>query len=140
MGQMQRQKGKRGEQEVVRLILPIYPLARSKRAGGESASVDRGRDILGTPGLCIQVHLGQSATPQTKLREACAGALGTDDLPVAFTRRDREDWVVTLRASDFLALMDQVEKLRGNFARSVLGSEQVEPLDLIHGPPQPHDD
>lgn len=137
MGLMQRNKGKRGECDVVRLILPLYPLARSKRAGGESALVDRGRDILGTPGLCIQVHLGQSATPQRKLAEAVAGALGTEDMPVAFTRRDREEWVVTLRAADFLALMDQVEKLRGNFARSVLGSEDATPIDLARGP---HDD
>jgi hypothetical protein len=119
MGIAQRRKGKRGEQEAVNLILPAFPLARSKRAGGESATVDRGRDILGTPGYCIQVHRGRSTPCERKLEEAVTAAEGTYDIPVALVRRDRGPWTATIRASDFLALVYQLEKLRNEYAKCV---------------------
>lgn len=119
MGIAQRRKGKVGEQEAVKILLPAFPLARSKRAGGESSTVDRGRDILGTPGYCIQVHRGRSATCERKLEEAVAAATGTYDVPVALVRRDRGQWTATLRADDFLALTYQLEKLRAEYAKCV---------------------
>ena len=115
MSKAGRQKGKRGEQEVSRLLLPLFPEVRTKRAGGESASVDRGRDLLGTPGLCVQVKCMAKPNPLTALEEAHS-VMGTGEIPVAFVKRSVQggnqrkpgvtgSWCVVLLADDFIDLM-----------------------------------
>jgi hypothetical protein len=110
MSRSQRQKGKRGEQEVVALLSPVYPEARTKRAGGESASVDRGRDLLGTPGLCVQVKNAAAIDCIGALEEA-RHAAASNEIPIAFVRRTRGNglsssgWCVILSADDFVGML-----------------------------------
>lgn len=118
MGRSQRQKGKVGEQRACTILRPLFPEVRTKRAGGESATQDRGRDLLGTPGLCVQVQVSGRPTIDRKMREAIRAAArpgGPPDftpgeLAIALTHRDGiahhpEPWLVTMRAEDFLELM-----------------------------------
>ena len=111
-----RRKGKHGEQEVAQLLRGLFPEVRTKRAGGESASVDRGRDLLGTPGYCVQVKRMHRPAPLAALEEALAAA-AVGEIPVAFVKQSRHggdqwnpgvrgQWVVVLRADDLLALME----------------------------------
>lgn len=111
---MSSRKGKRGEVEAVNLLLPIFPLARSKRAGGESATVDRGRDILGTDGWCVQVMRSARPDIHRKLSEAM-GCAQADEIPLALTRKDRGEWLATLPAAHLMELLDQLEKLRAQY-------------------------
>jgi hypothetical protein len=128
-GRHSRQKGKRGEQEVANLLKPLFPYARTKRAGGESASADRGRDLLGTGILVVQVKLMAAPAPIKALREASAAATDAE-MPVAFCKQTRcagnnaPEWTVTLRAKDFLALaMCAGIEIAGNRAHVVFRDE-----------------
>lgn len=107
MGKRSREKGARGEREVVELLRPVFPLAR-RRCAGEESQGRRGRDLDGTPGWCPQVQLAASPTIERKFREA-ASAAEQGERPVAFTRRSRigegEEWLATVRARDFLELL-----------------------------------
>lgn len=105
MGRSQRQKGKRGEQEACKLLRRLFPNVRTKRAGGESASVDRGRDLLGTPGVCFQVKSMSRPNPLRALAEA-EKAAKEDEMTVALTHKTGEgEWVATLPARHLLLLM-----------------------------------
>jgi len=113
-----RRKGKHGEQEVAQLLRGLFPEVRTKRAGGESASVDRGRDLLGTPGFCVQVKRMQRPNALAALEEA-AGVATPAEIPIAFIKQSRAGnihtrgkvggrWVAVLRAEDLLTLMQPV--------------------------------
>lgn len=110
MGRKSRDKGARGELEVVELLRPVYPGVR-RRCAGEESQGRRGRDLDGTPGLCPQVQLSDAPTIERKLREAMAAA-GVDETAVAFTRRTRGVWFATLPASDLIGLLQRREKDR----------------------------
>lgn len=113
-GRRSRDKGKRSELEVCALLRDVFPEIRTKRAGGESASVDRGRDLLGTPGFCVQVKGRAAPNPIGALAEADAGrSQYRREVPVAFVRKiargTSSRWIVTLYADDFVRMM-QLQK------------------------------
>ena len=114
MGAHSQQKGKRGELEVVRLLLPVFPECHRRPMGDETIR-DQGRDIVGAPGLCIQCQLADRPTPEKKLAEAVRAAK-VDELPVAFTRRTGGQWMVTIQATDFITWLEgtaeMVERLK----------------------------
>lgn len=103
MGAMQRRKGAVGEREVAEMLRAVFPNAR-RRACGEESQCDQGRDLDGTPGYVVQCQSSNAPTIERKLREA-VGAAKAGEVPLAFTRRTRGEWIVTLRASDFLAIL-----------------------------------
>lgn len=92
-------KGARGEREVRDRLKPLYPDAR-RRAPGAEALEGVGRDLDGTPGLCVQVQLADQPRPLEKLQKAIEGKRDME-IPVAYVRRTRGDWSVVLRADDF---------------------------------------
>lgn len=110
MGRSQRMKGKAGEQEAVQMLRALFPECRTKRAGGESASVDRGRDLLGTGCLCVQVKRGDRPNPLAALEEAKVAA-AEDEIPLALVRQSKVgrgnsgEWVACLPAVHLVALM-----------------------------------
>lgn len=93
MGKSQRDKGKRGEREVVRILTAAgnWPARR----GWQSAGGRLQCDVEGTP-LWTEVKRGK----RCNIRAAMAQALAdTDGRPVAvFTREDGGDWLCTLDA------------------------------------------
>jgi hypothetical protein len=102
-GRRSRDKGARGEREVADLLRAVFPAVRRRCAGEESQSC-QGRDLDGTPGLVVQCQLSDAPTIERKLREAI-GASGGDEVPVAFTRRTRGEWLATLRGADLVKLL-----------------------------------
>lgn len=109
MSRAQREKGARGEREWVELLIAsgTAPDAR-RRSSGEESQEDQGRDIKNTPGICYQVHNGNSSSHEKKLIEA-ASAARDGEMPAAAIKRTtgsmRGQFTVTLRAADFLALL-----------------------------------
>lgn len=105
-----RQKGARGEREVRDILTVVFPKARRRACGEEVQGVALGRDLDGTPGLCVQVQLSARPTIEQKLREAIAAA-EPGEQPVAFTRRSSSKqiaagpWIVSMRAEDFVKLL-----------------------------------
>ena len=93
MSRLSRDKGRRLEQEAVRLLRPVFPDAC--RNFQQWARSD-GRDIDGTSGLCVQVKGGARPPIYRGLSEAIDAA-EAGEVPVCLHRRDRDSWLATLR-------------------------------------------
>ena len=122
MSRLERTKGCRAERDVAALLRPLFPHVRTKRAGGESAREDRGRDLLGTPAFCFQVKVGVHPYPLKALREAQAAAL-EDEMPVAICREDRQEWTATMPLEGLLALIALAREAGQGIASDALGDE-----------------
>ncbi len=103
MGKMSREKGKRGERELVRLAKACGFLAR------------RGQQYKGTPDspdvvieapvpLHSEVKRVESFALYSSLEQARQGAAPWE-IPVVWHRRNDFDWVTVLGAKDFFALL-----------------------------------
>ena len=111
MGARSRTKGKVGEREVAALLRRIWPDAKrglqSRGGGAEVPDVD-------VP--CFHVEVKRQARPNVAaaVRQAEADA-EAGRWPVAWTRADRSDWLVTMRGEDWLELVEAwwVETGRG---------------------------
>jgi len=93
-----RMKGKKWERAACMLIRDWFPDVRTKRAGGETAKQDRGRDLLGTPAWCVQVKARQAALvgstePAKWLREAEKATI-PGERPLVLWKPNRKDWCV----------------------------------------------
>lgn len=99
MGKRSRTKGARGEREVSALLSAVFPGAKrgltQARAGNDCA------DVEGTP-FFVEVKIGQRPNIMGAMRQATEASDGRP--PVVFTRRDGEQWLVTMLAGDWLAL------------------------------------
>jgi len=102
MAKSQRDKGLRGENEVVNLIKEVIPDAR--RNLGESGSQLVGVDVL-AGSLRMQVKRWKDYAPISKLDEV---PNGVDTIRALVTRGDRQSWVIALELTDFLRVCDDV--------------------------------
>ena len=102
MGKMQREKGKRGEREVVDLIKRYgFEARRGQQFKGGADSPDVIHNI---PGVFAEVKYREKFSLYPALEQAHTEANGA--MPVVFHRRSSKPWVVILDARDFLELMD----------------------------------
>jgi len=100
MGSMSRNKGKRGEQEVARLLRAAgYDVARTDQTAGARCC-----DVDG-PGLpaWIEVKRGKQVNVRSAYRQACNDTDGRE--PVVAWRDDRSEWMVSLRLEPFIRMM-----------------------------------
>lgn len=103
MSKLSREKGKRGEREVAHLFTAAgYPSRRGAQHKGGPDSPD-----CVVEGFPVRIH------PEVKLRNTCQPYVFLEQaieeapagaIPVVFHRRDREEWIVIMRASDFIDL------------------------------------
>lgn len=103
-GKRSRDKGKRGEREAAELLRDIFPEARrglSQSRGGGAEEPDIVG--LGRP-WHIEVGVGATVSPVAKMLQAIRDAK-EGSMPVVLSRRDRCQWMVTLRWSDFADLV-----------------------------------
>lgn len=108
MGKSQRDKGARGEREVVALLKDAgYDLARRGHQmyskGGEYNA-----DVMGLPGIHIEVKRTNSFRLWDALAQAKADC--GKRLPTVWHRKDDCEWVVIMRAEDWLRLYDAYEQ------------------------------
>jgi len=112
MGAHSKRKGKAGEREVAAQLRHIWPDARrgiqSRGGGAEIPDVE-------VP--CFHVEVKRQSRPNipAAVRQAMADA-APGKWPVAWTRADRGEWLVTMRAEDWLELVGAwwVETRRGS--------------------------
>lgn len=109
MGKMSREKGKRGEREVAALLQAHgYDAHRGQQyhGGGDSP------DVVGLPGFHIEVKYTQRLSLWEAFKQAVRDSLGTGNVPVIFHRKaaekgeEKPDWVVILKAEDFLNILE----------------------------------
>ena len=98
MSKLSRTKGARGEREVVALLRDVW--AGIKRGLTQTRGGNDAADVEGSP-YWIEVKIGKKPNIVAAMEQAKEA---TDGRPVAvFTRRDGEEWLVTMRAVDWVA-------------------------------------
>ena len=103
---MQREKGKRGEREVVELIKRYgFEARRGQQFKGGADSPDVIHNI---PGVFVEVKYREKFSIYPALEQASEEADGAT--PVVFHRRSGKLWVAILRAEDFLQFMRKLEQ------------------------------
>ena len=92
-GKTARRKGHNFEREVAKLLRNYYPNAKRQLEYQEGV----GFDIAETGDLSVQCKVGKSF----KIEKALKEAERPDKIPMAITKRDREEIVVSLYWKDF---------------------------------------
>ncbi len=103
MGKMQREKGKRGEREVVDLIKRYGFEARRGqqfRGGADSPDV-----IHNIPNVFVEVKYREKFSLYPALEQAQVETI--DQAPVVFHRRSGKPWVAIMDARHFMGFMQQ---------------------------------
>lgn len=104
-----RQKGKRGELEVVHLLKEY---GFEARRGQQYSGANGDADVIGLPGYHIEVkfreQLNLDAALDQARRDAPPGAI-----PTVFHRKSRTPWKVTLDAEAFLEIIAALNKFIG---------------------------
>ncbi len=105
MGKMSREKGKRGEREVVALLKEYgFDARRGQQFRGGADSPDV---IHSIPNVYIEVKLREKLSLYPVLEQTKDEAPGK--VPVVFHRRNGKRWVVVLYADDFLRIMEHLK-------------------------------
>ena len=101
-----KQKGKRGELEIVRALKNYgYDARRTAQYCGNTGDA---ADVVGLPGIHIEVkrveRLNLSETMTQAIRDARSG-----EAPAVFHRRSNAPWWVTMRLEDWINLYREWE-------------------------------
>lgn len=103
MSKRESDRGKRGEREVCAILRAA---GYEVRRGWQSRQGSDDPDVVGIPGVWLEVGFGRTIKPRAKLAQAIEASAGRDVLPVAITRAaSRDDWIVTMTLDDFVALV-----------------------------------
>ena len=104
-GRRSRTKGKRGEQELARLLRETFPhFAESIRRGWQSRVGCDDPDVCGLPGFWIECKTGKQPNVRAALAQARADS-GERAIPIAVIRDDRRPAFVALDLVDLLAIL-----------------------------------
>ena len=96
MGKSQRNKGDGGEREVVRILNDYGIPARRGQV------FDREPDIVSSSPIHWEVKRQETTKIHEWMRQSVEQRRGK--VPVVVHRRSREDWLITMRFTDFLRL------------------------------------
>lgn len=105
IGKASRNKGKRGELEVVK-VLKAAGFEKAQRSAQCKGNTGQAPDVEGLPGIHIEVK----RVERLNLRKAYEQAVndskenGNNDIPAVFHRGSYQPWMVSLSLSDFLEL------------------------------------
>ena len=109
MGKMQRDKGKRGEREVVQIMRDLgYPDAR--RARQSDGAVDP--DVAGCPSLWLEVKRRKNIAAARFMDQAVSDAK-EKGMPIVYLREDGGEWMVMLRSVDLPAFAAEIVSRSG---------------------------
>ena len=105
MGKMQREKGKRGERELSSLLCEYgYNCKRGQQYCGAEGNAD----VIGLPGI----HIECKRVERLNILDAIVQAVHDAKkglLPAVFHRRDRSEWLVTMRLDDWIQIYREWE-------------------------------
>lgn len=102
MGKYERQKGKRGERELANLLKSYgyNDCHRGKQYCGDNGNAD----VIGLPGIYIECKRVEKLCLESAMNQAIWNAELTDDYPTVFHRKNRGEWMVTMRFIDWIKL------------------------------------
>ena len=101
MGKMSRDKGKRGEREVAKLLKQYgYDARRGQQYCGASGDAD----VVGLPGVHIEVKYVECLDVKKALEQAVSDAR-KGDIPAVFHKQNRKPLNVIMRTQDFVKFL-----------------------------------
>ena len=105
MGKAERERGKRGERELAKILREYgYDTKRGHQYCGAAGNAD----VIGLPGI----HIGCKRVERLNILDAISQAVHDalpGLLPTVFHRRDRCEWLVTMRLSDWITIYREWE-------------------------------
>lgn len=107
MSKSQREKGKRGEREVAK-ILRDHGYDSARRGVQYSGGPDS-PDVVGVDGFHIEVKRTEQCRPYDYLKQSKSDA-SEDEVPIVVHRQNDKPWIVIMDFEDFLNLIDTKEK------------------------------
>lgn len=111
MGRRSREKGKRGELELVHKLLDLgfQGIHRAQQYCGAASSAD----ILGLAQIHVECKRTEALNLYTAMEQAVRDSSGTSDFPAVFHRKSKKGWVVIMRIEDWAVLYrEYVEKCK----------------------------
>lgn len=100
MGESQRVKGRRGEQELVHILRDQYGYEVKRGMVFLNQS-----DLIGLSGIHVECKRNERLNIWEAMRQAVLEAgKRHDGLPTVFHRRNRSEWLVTMRLVDWIDL------------------------------------
>lgn len=106
MGKSQREKGKRGERELAG-ILRDYGYGDCKR-GVQYCGKTGAADVVGLPGIHIECKRVEKLNLLEGIEQAKRDSL-PGEFPTVFHRKDRSEWLVTMRLDDWVQIYREWE-------------------------------
>lgn len=125
MGKAQRAKGRCGEQEVARLLRPIFPFV--ERAW--EAAAGKGYDLENTGDYRFQVKRYAKNYESVRTLDTVPGPI-----PVLVQRIDGKDWLVTITMSHFLKLITTEAQAKDAVSRTTQTKAQPDQVPEQNGP------
>ena len=116
MAKLSRDKGARLEREVCNLFKRHLGWDLSRELDQYQDKL--GRDIKGSEPYCIQIKGGANPNIPKAFAEAKSALGGTYVWPIAMTKKDREEWLVTMDTDTFFAML-----------QCIFGTDTEEPKD-----------
>lgn len=99
MGKSSREKGKRGERDLARLLRDAG-IANARRGAQHRGGPDS-PDVIGIPGTHSEVKVRGSMTVMRYAAQA-KGEAPEDAIPIIWLKEDRGEWWAMVRAADLL--------------------------------------
>lgn len=104
MSVSQQRKGREGELELVRVLRDNGLPARA----GVAVSYGMEPDVVGVPGIHVECKRVERLNIEKAMQQATEDAQRFQDgAPAVFHRRNRREWLVTMRLSDWLRMYRQ---------------------------------
>lgn len=101
-----RQKGKRGELELAKVLREHgYETRRGQQYSGTETSAD----VVGLPGIHIECKRVENLNVYNALAQAIRDTGESGDLPAVFHRKNNQPWLVTMRLDDWLKIFSGKE-------------------------------
>jgi Holliday junction resolvase len=103
-----RQKGARGERE---LSNKLKEYGFNTRRGQQYCGANGDADVVGLDGIHIECKRVQSLNLYKAIGQATEDAK-EGEKPTVFHRKDREEWLVTMRLEDWMKLYKNKEEIK----------------------------
>ena len=105
-GSHSRNKGKRGEREVAAIFADVFK-GESIRRGWQARAGDDEPDVI-MPWFWCEVKRGKAPRIMAAFRQSDDACGERKLMPIACTKEDRGEWMVTLRLTDLAELVGQL--------------------------------
>lgn len=98
-----KQKGKRGENELVRKLKEYG--CNTRRSVQYNGKADDGQaDLIGLDGIHVEVKRVERLNIYDAIEQAKRDSKNSDNLPAVFHRKNNCEWLVTMRLEDWIKL------------------------------------